>query len=76
MNAVAERWVGTVRRECLDHVLVFGQRHLEQMLREFIGHYHRASSAPKPEVANSLAFANYIGVWPDPARGSARWIAR
>jgi transposase InsO family protein len=42
MNAVAERWVGTARRECLDHILVFGQRHLDQVLREFIDHYHHA----------------------------------
>jgi transposase len=32
-NAVAERWVGTVRRECTDHVLIFGRRHLERVLR-------------------------------------------
>jgi hypothetical protein len=32
-NAVAERWVRTVRNECLDHVLVFGRKHLERVLR-------------------------------------------
>lgn len=31
-NAFVERWVGTARRECLDHILVFGQRHLERVL--------------------------------------------
>jgi transposase InsO family protein len=39
-NAFAERWVGTVRRELLDHLLIFGRRHLEFVLREFITHYH------------------------------------
>ncbi len=39
-NAFAERWVGTVRRELLDHLLVFGRLHLEYVLREFITHYH------------------------------------
>ena len=41
-NAVAERWVGTVRRECLDHVLVFGRRHLQRVLVAYTEHYNRA----------------------------------
>jgi putative transposase len=39
-NAFAERFVGTVRRECLDRSLVFGRRHLEQVLTEYFGHYN------------------------------------
>jgi putative transposase len=41
-NAVAERWVGIVRRECLDHVLVFGRCHLQRVLGAYVGHYNRA----------------------------------
>ena len=41
-NSFCERWVGTARRELLDHVLVFGRRHLERVLREFLEHYHQA----------------------------------
>ena len=41
-NAYAERWVGTVRREALDHLLIFGPRQLERVLQEFIDHYHTA----------------------------------
>jgi hypothetical protein len=41
-NAFAERWVGTVRRDCLDWVLVLGPRHLEQVLREYVHHYNWA----------------------------------
>ncbi len=41
-NAVAERWVGTARRECLDRLLILGQRHLEAVLREFVEHYNAA----------------------------------
>jgi putative transposase len=40
-NAFAERWVGTVRAECLDWLLIVGRRHLEQVLRVYIDHYNR-----------------------------------
>jgi putative transposase len=35
-NAVAERWVGTVRRECLDHLLVVGRQHLVHVLHGYV----------------------------------------
>ena len=41
-NSFAERWVGTARRELLDHLLIFSARHLESVLREFLVHYHHA----------------------------------
>ncbi len=41
-NAFADRWVGTARREALDHLLIFGRRHLDHVLREFVDHYQRA----------------------------------
>ncbi len=39
-NAFAERWVRTVRRECLDWTLVVGRRHLQRVLREYVAHYN------------------------------------
>ncbi len=36
----AERFVKTVRTECLDQFLVFGERHLRRLLNEFLAHYH------------------------------------
>jgi len=41
-NAFAERWVGTARRECLDHILIFGRRHLQRVLQRYAEHYNRA----------------------------------
>jgi hypothetical protein len=41
-NAYAERWVRTVRAECLDWVLVRNRRHLERVLASYLGHYNTA----------------------------------
>jgi transposase InsO family protein len=40
-NAHAERWVGTLRRECLDHMLILNRRHLDHVLRLYLDHYNR-----------------------------------
>jgi putative transposase len=39
-NAFAERWVRTVRQECLDWMLIWGRRHLERVLHEYVRHYN------------------------------------
>ena len=35
-NAIAERFIGTLRRECLDHFLITGPRHLAAVLEEYV----------------------------------------
>ncbi|MEU4508725.1 integrase core domain-containing protein [Nonomuraea wenchangensis] len=40
-NAIAERWVGTVRRECTDRLLIYGEAHLHRILRTYERHYNR-----------------------------------
>src|SRR5437773_4602087 len=52
-KAHAERWVGSVRRECLDRILIVSQRHLERVLREYVAHHnthrpHRALNQQPP----------------------------
>lgn len=39
-NGVAERWIGSCRRELLDHVIVFKEAHLRGLLRDYISYYH------------------------------------
>ena len=39
-KAHAERWVGSVRRECLDHILIVSRRQLETVLREYVTYYN------------------------------------
>ena len=41
-NSYAERWVGSVRRECLDWLIIGGRRHLERVLDEYVDHYNGA----------------------------------
>jgi transposase InsO family protein len=61
-NAYAERFVRTVRAECLDWLLIIGRRHLEYVLRTYAAHYnverpHRALALVPPEAGNTAARA-------------------
>jgi putative transposase len=53
-NAHVERWVGSVRRECLDRLLIVGRRQLERVLHVYVRHYncarpHRALDLQPPD---------------------------
>jgi transposase InsO family protein len=39
-NAIAERWIASARRECLDRMLITGERHLRLVLGEYADHYN------------------------------------
>jgi putative transposase len=61
-NAVAERWVGTVRQECLDHLLITGRRQLVRVLHLYVQHYnrhrpHRSLDLSAPERSERRAIA-------------------
>ena len=58
-NAYAERWVRTVRTECLDWLLILNQRHLEAVLRVYVHHYnaerpHRGLKLSPPQGPREL----------------------
>jgi putative transposase len=57
-NAHLQRWIGTVRRECLDRILVVGRRQLEHVLRVYTHHYnehrpHRALALRPPDAPDT-----------------------
>ena len=59
-NAFAERWVRTVRSDCLDRIFILGRRHLERVLRVYAKHYnehrpHRALQLAPPNGGNPAA---------------------
>jgi putative transposase len=74
-NAICERVVGTLRRECLDRMLIFGHRQLESVLIEYLAHYneHRPNRAvgqrppavpttrPIPDVATPVIRRDVLG---------------
>ena len=41
-NGYVERVIGSIRRECLDHMVVFGEQHLRRVLRKYIAYYHES----------------------------------
>jgi putative transposase len=67
-NAVAERWVGTVRQECLDHLLIVGRQQLVRVLGRYVEHYnqrrpHRslAHATPVPSAGAEARSAPNFG---------------
>ena len=64
-NGIAERLVGTLRRECLDHFIIVNERHLRHVLREFVRHYNRA----RPHQALELEVPERVTGPPSAASG-------
>ena len=59
-NGYCERAIGSIRRECLDHVVVFGERHLRHLLRSYATYYNEARTtfgqqdAPSPRIVHAV----------------------
>jgi transposase InsO family protein len=59
-NAFAERLIGSIRHECLDHVVVLNERHLRRLLKKYLTYYHGSRThlglgkdAPEPRAVMS-----------------------
>jgi putative transposase len=67
-NPYAERLIGSIRRECLDHVVVLGERHLRRVLAGYIAYYQEtrthlslAKDAPTPRRVQNVTEGDVIG---------------
>ena len=74
-NAIAERWVRSIRNECLDHRLIFGRRHLQRTVHDYADYYNRwrphrslgqrtpcrAPWEPRPATGNPLTGKPILG---------------
>jgi putative transposase len=70
-QAFVERFIGSIRRECLDHFVFFGAKHLDVVARSWLKHYHverphqgrenellvRSKRTEKPQVAAATTFS-------------------
>jgi putative transposase len=74
-NPFCERVIGSIRRECLDHVIVLNERHLRRIVREYISYYHtcrthlslnkdppETRAIQPPELGNVVAFPHIGGL--------------
>jgi hypothetical protein len=64
-NAIAERWIASARRECLDRMLITGERHLRLVLSKYIDHYKSLQPAsPAPDTAAEPACRASVSTCP------------
>jgi len=68
-NAYVERVIGSIRSECLDHVIVFNERHLRRVLISYLHHYHRsrthlslAKDCPDPRPVRPPSHGKVIAI--------------
>jgi hypothetical protein len=58
-NGVAERLIGSIRRECLDHIIVLGEMHLRRVLQSYANYYNTTTERPRDRrVRASLSVAS------------------
>jgi putative transposase len=68
-NPLAERLIGSIRRECLDHVLILSQRHLRHILSHYFVYYHHSRTylaltkdAPNGRPVQPPEFGNVVPI--------------
>jgi putative transposase len=72
-NAIAERFIGALRRECLDHLSITGQRHLDIVLREHIQHTNAHCPHQSLDQRPPAGSTRHAPARPSAPARSARW---
>jgi putative transposase len=69
MNPFVERVIGSIRRECTDHIIAMGEQHLTQILREYAAYHNSARChqalagyAPEPRARETTPLEDVIAV--------------
>ena len=57
-NAFVERWVQSIKHECLDHFIVFGEDHYNHLISEYVEHY--STERPHQGLDNGLVIATHF----------------
>lgn len=63
-NAYAERLIGSIRRECVDHVVVFGERHLRHVLLPYMSYYNGTRTHSKAKAFTTSFVVKRLKDWP------------
>jgi transposase InsO family protein len=65
-NPFAERLVGSIRRECLDHVIVFDEMHLRRILKSYFRYYHewRVHQSLEMDCPEMICVSTFPFSWP------------
>ena len=63
-NAFCERFLGSVRRKCLDHILIFNEHHLRRSIAEYVGYFNR--SRPHQGIQQRIPDPDSASSWTDP----------
>ena len=66
MNSVCERFLGSVRRDCLDHIVILGERHIEHVLKEYCFNYFNVAR-PHQGIGQRLPTPRALKGRTDPA---------
>ena len=68
-NPYVERVIGSIRRECVDHVIVLGERHLKRVLREYVDYYNQTRTdlsldkdAPRTRENQKVENGNVVSI--------------
>jgi len=61
-NGFCERIIGTIRRDCLDHLIVMNERHLRRVLKEYLAYYHRSRTLCLQKIP-SVLLSRHLKNW-------------